>query len=134
MDGSRQEKQRKMYRQAKRHPIFALQFKKILHKLYIRATGGTYYPQALVGLTETPSKIMENIGWWLQHTEQGMWMAPLQNAEDITCLGWLLYSVDEYDRDKLTKEIWSFTGVRTALRFREIDDSVLRKPNQNRTP
>ena len=61
-------------------------------------------------------------------------MAPLQNVEDITCLGWLLYSADEYDKDELTKEIWSFTGVQTALRFREIDDGVPRKPNQNRTP
>jgi len=66
--------------------------------------------------------------------EQGMWMAPLQNVEDTTCLGWLLYSADEYDKEVLTKKIWSFMGVHTALRFIEINDGILRKTNQNCTP
>ncbi len=83
---------------------------------------------------ELPTKIMENISWWLQFTEQGMWVSPLQTAEDTTCLGWLLYSADKYDREELRKEIWSFVGVNVALRFREIDDGVPRKEGITRTP
>jgi len=49
--------------------------------------------------------------------EQGMWVSPLQTAEDTTCLGWLLYSADEYDREELQKEIWDVMGVNVALRF-----------------
>jgi len=55
----------------------------------------------MVGLMELPTKIMENISWWLQFMEQGMWVSPLQMAEDTTCLGWLLYSADEYDQEEL---------------------------------
>jgi len=75
-------------------PYLLSNLKKYLHKLYIRAKGGTYYPQIMVGMMESPAKIMENMSWWLQFTEQGMWVAPLQKAEDTTCLGWLLYSAD----------------------------------------
>ncbi len=82
-------------------PFLLSNMKKYFHKLYIRAKGGTYYPQTMVGLMESPTKIMENISWWLQFTEQGMWISPLQTAEDTTCLGWLLYSADEYDREEL---------------------------------
>jgi len=35
-------------------------------------------------------KIMENIMWWLHSMEQGMWKAQLQQAEEMTRLGWLL--------------------------------------------
>jgi len=65
--------------------------------------------------------------------EQGMWVSPLQMAEDTTCLGWLLYSADEYNQEELQKEIWSFVGVNVALRFREIDDGVPCKEGITRT-
>jgi len=105
-------------------PFLLSNMKKYFHKLFIRAKGGTYYPQIMVGLMESPTKIMENISWWLQFTEQGMWVSPLQMAEDNTCLGWLLYSADEYDREALCNDIWAFVGVKVALQFREIDDGV----------
>jgi len=66
--------------------------------------------------------------------EQGMWVSPLQTAEDTTCLGWLLYSADKYNREELRKAIWSFIGVNVALRFREIDDGIPRKEGINRPP
>jgi len=69
-------------------------------------------------------KIIDNISWWLQHMEQGMWMAPFQQAKDTTCVGWHLFSAKEYNQEELCKAIWSFTGVQLALRFWEIDDGV----------
>jgi len=96
-------------------PYLLSNLKKYLNKLYIWAHGGTYYPQIMVGLMESPTKIMDNLSWWLQFMEQGMWVAPLQQAKDTTCLGWLLYLVDKYDWEKLHKEIWAFTGIHVAL-------------------
>ncbi len=73
---------------------------------------------------------MENIGWWFKSTDQGMWPMTLQNAEDTICLGWLLYSANEFDREALCREIWQFTGVSVSLRFREIDDGNGRLENR----
>jgi len=73
---------------------------------------------------EPPASIMANIGWWFKSTDQGMWQMDLQDAEETVCLGWLLYSADEFDRAALCREIWQFSGVSVALRFRDIDNGV----------
>jgi len=100
------------------------------HRLYVRPDGGTCYPQIFFGFMDKPSAIMENIGWWFKSTDQGMWPMTLQNAEDTICLGWLLYSANEFDREALCREIWQFTGVSVSLRFREIDDGNGRLENR----
>jgi len=100
------------------------------HRLYVRPDGGTCYPQLFFGFMDKPSAIMENIGWWFKSTDQGMWPMTLQNAEDTTCLGWLLYSANEFDREALCREIWQFTGVAVSIRFREIDDGNGRSENR----
>jgi len=115
-------------------PFLLSNMKKYLHNLYIQAKGGTYYPQIMVGLMELPTKIMENISWWLQFMEQGMWVPPLQMAEDNTCLGWLLYSADEYNQEELRNKIWAFIGVNVALQFQEIDNGIPQKEGSLRTP
>jgi len=78
----------------------------------------------MVGLMEMPTKTMGNISWWLQFTEQGMWVSPLQRAKDTTCLGWLLYSANEYDYKELCKEIGAFIGVQVALHIGEVDNGI----------
>jgi len=57
-----------------------------------------------------------------------MWVSPLQMAEDTKkCLGWLLYSANEYDCKELCKEICIFVSINVALRFREVDNGILWK-------
>jgi len=51
-----------------------------------------------------------------------MWVTDLQSAEEMTCAGWLLFSVGDYDREALSKEIWDFTGVQVVVRFWAIED------------
>jgi len=55
-----------------------------------------------------------------------MWKCPLQAAEESICLGWLLYSADEYDKDALCHKIWQFTGVIVSVQFCAIDDGTPR--------
>jgi len=93
-----------------------------VHRLYLHLDGGTCYPQIFFGFMDKPSAVMENIGWWFKSTSQGMWQMTLQKAEGMTCMGWLLYSADEFDREALCREIWQFTGVLISLHFREIDN------------
>jgi len=58
-----------------------------------------------------------------------MWKAPLQFAENTVCVGWLLYSADEYEREALCRDIWQLTGIQVALRFRVIDDGKKKDGN-----
>jgi len=77
--------------------------------------GGVYCVQVLLGTDNDLETIMETIGWWLKSTEQGMWCTDLQTAEESMCAGWLLFSVDEYDHEALSQEIWNLAGVHVAL-------------------
>jgi len=56
-----------------------------------------------------------------------MWPSQLQEAEEMTCLGWLLFSMDEMDKEALCNEIWQMTGVQVALQFQAIDDGIPKK-------
>jgi len=64
---------------------------------------------------EPPDKIMENIGWLLRSIEQGMWKAQLQQVEETTGLGWLLFSADEFNKEALQDpnmgNNWSTSGT-----------------------
>jgi len=78
-------------------------------------------------MEQNPDTVVEDISWWLKSTTQGMWPAQLQDAEETTCLGWLLFSTNKTDKEALRKEIWQMTGVQVAIRFRAIDDGVPKK-------
>jgi len=78
----------------------------------------------MVGMEAEPPTVVKDISWWLQSTKQGMWPSQLQVAKDTACLGWLLFSTDELDKEALHKEIWQMTGVQVALCYWAIDDGV----------
>jgi len=75
---------------------------------------------------------MENIGWWLRSTKQGMWKAQLQQAEETTGLGWLLFLADEFDKEALKVQIWETTGVHMVLHYRAIDDGIIKWDANNK--
>ena len=91
--------------------------KKYTLKVWLHLKGGMMYPKILLGLSCQPEMVVEDISWWLQSTTQGMWTAQLQDAEETTCLGWLLFSTDELDKEALRKEIWQMTGVQVAIQL-----------------
>jgi len=94
---------------------------------------GQVYPQVFFGFMELPDKIMENIRWWLWSTEQGMWKAQLQQAEETTGLEWLIFLADEFDKEVLKVQIWETTRVQVALRYRAIDDGAIKWDANNKT-
>jgi len=63
-----------------------------------------------------------------------MWQTDLQDAEDMMCAGWLLFSADEYDRDTLSRKIWNLNSVQVALHFRAIDDGNCKDGKTKSTP
>jgi len=112
-------------------PTLLSNMKKYAHRMPIRQKGGLVYPQVFFGFMDPPDRIMENIGWWLCSTEQGIWKAPLQQAKDTTGLGWLLFSADEFDKEALKAQIWETTGVHIALRYWAIDNGVIKRDANN---
>jgi len=101
--------------------------KNYMPKAWLCLKGGMMYPKILLGMSHKPETVVEDIGWWLRSTLQGIWLAQLQDAEETTCLGWLLFSMDEMDKEALRKEIWQMTGGQVVLQFRVIDDGVPKK-------
>jgi len=113
-------------------PTMLSSIKKYTPKAWIRLKGGTLYPKVLVGMEVDPTTVVDNISWWLQSTKQGMWPSHLLDAEDTTCLGWLL-STDEIDKEALRKEIWQMTGVQVALCYWAINDGIPKGQATNTT-
>jgi len=112
-------------------PTTLSNLKKYMPKIWLRLKGGTLYPKIMVGMENNPDMVVEDISWWLKSTTQGMWPAQLQDAEDTTCLGWLLFSTDEMDKEALHKEIWQMMGVQVAIHFQAIDDGVYKKSSNS---
>jgi len=66
-------------------------------------------------------QLLEQICPWLHATHQGLWPHPIAMAEKTVCLGWLLYSAPEYNREAISQAIYKATGVTVALRLRKIN-------------
>jgi len=64
-----------------------------------------------------PAQLVEKLGPWLSATKQGMWIHQLPLTEQITCIGWLLYSAPEYNLSFLCQQIKKDTGIDVALCF-----------------
>jgi len=110
-------------------PMVLLLLKKFVNKLFLWTMGGNYYIQALLGTNIDLEMVMQTIGWWLKSTKQGMWKAPLQFVENTVCVGWLLYSPDEYNCKALCWDIWNLTRIQVALYFWVIDDRKKKDSN-----
>jgi len=52
--------------------MLLLNMKKYAYRMPIHQHGGLIYSQIFFGFMEPLDKIMENIGWWLISSEQGM--------------------------------------------------------------
>ena len=96
------------------------ELKQYIHRARLQMEGGHHWGQIYLGLNISAATLLEEVGHWFAATKQGLWPVQIQKAEDTTCLGWLLFSGPEYDKDALRQAIWNMVGVEVALRFRKI--------------
>jgi len=82
----------------------------------------TRHPSLLLCSLVSPSQLADKLGPWLQATRQGMWICQLPLAEKITCIGWLLYLVPEYNLNILHRQIKQDTEIDVELCFCSIVD------------
>jgi len=86
--------------------------------------GGMLHPYLFLSSSVQPATLIKKMGPWLQMTKQGMWSHQLPLTEETISMGWLLYSVPEYDLGELCQQITQTTGVDVALHFRCIHDGL----------
>jgi len=77
-----------------------------------------------LGSSITPASLVQQLDPWLRTTKQGLWPRQLPLVKTTVCLGWLLFSGPEYNLEELRRAILSATGVKVALRYRIIRDSL----------
>ena len=89
------------------------------NRAFPRKIGGTTYISVYLG-HEKPFKTMQDeLAWWFSNHQYGWYVKPLQCERSI-CIGWLLYSTLDMDREQLAEEIRRQIGVKVGLRFRTI--------------
>jgi len=71
----------------------------------------------LLASTIEPGQLINNIYPWLNATQQILQTRQLNDAEQKKCLGWLLYSGQEYNMEDLHNQIYLDTGVEVALQI-----------------
>jgi len=87
--------------------------------------GQTRHPYLFLQSSVHPLHLVQQMGPWLQGTKQGMWPRQIPLAEEVNCLGWLLYSGPEYDLGALWRCLKQDTEVDMTLCFRIINDGFL---------
>jgi len=92
------------------------------------------YSQLFLGMSLPAHQLLEKISPWLCATCQGLWPRSMSTAEKTVCLGWLLYSAPEYNREAISQAIYKVTGVPVALRLRKINRGTLSRATTKAKP
>jgi hypothetical protein len=69
-------------------------FKTYFHQANPRVEGGFVYMRVWLGHAKAPETLKEDLNWWLQDHQYGLYPRSIQ-AERISVVGWLLYSTRE---------------------------------------
>ena len=88
-------------------------------RAFPRKAGGTTYVSVYLGHEKAFNKLHEEVSWWFTNHGFGWYLKALQ-CERSMCIGWLLYSTLDMDKDQLADEIRRTIGVKVGLRFRTI--------------
>jgi len=83
----------------------------------------SFHPFLFLRSLVAPSQLVDQLGPWLRATGQGMWVRQLPLAEQTKFIGWLLYSVPEYNLDSLHRQIKQDTRLDVELHFHHIVDA-----------
>ena len=89
------------------------------NRAFPRKVGGTAYISMYLGHEKSFQILQEELAWWFSNQGFGWYIKLLQCKRSI-CIGWLLYSTLDMDREQLAEEIRRKIGVKVGLRFRTI--------------
>jgi hypothetical protein len=66
-------------------------FKTYFHQAQPRVAGGFIYMRVWLGHTKDTETLKDDLQWWMNNQQFGLYPRPVQ-AENISVIGWLLYS------------------------------------------
>jgi len=92
----------------------------------------THHTRMFLGMSLPATQLLKPIEPWLRVSHQGIWPRQIPRAERTKCLGWLLYSAPEYNREAIRQAILKDTGVQVALSLWKINRGQLSLTSQTR--
>jgi hypothetical protein len=79
-------------------------FKAYFHQANPRAAGGFVYMRVWLGHDKDPSMLQEDLSFWLKAQQFGLYQRSVQ-AENISVIGWLLYSTRDINCAALQRSL-----------------------------
>ena len=93
--------------------------KKYFPRAIPRSSGGLVYPSCHLGHSKSFQALKEEIGWWFQQEQHGLWERQLQ-CESTYIVGWGLYSTQSMYVPELRRVLSAKLGFDIGIRWRTI--------------
>lgn len=93
--------------------------KRYFSNLFPKAEGGQVYCRVILALSGTVDNLITKIRPSLQQYEMGLWQRPT-DCEQVSDIGWLLYSTRNQDEHRLASLLSSLIGEPIGVRWRPV--------------
>jgi len=90
--------------------------KRHFHRLFPRAKGGQFYCNVILATTKAPAIIQDAMAIHLRDNRMGLWR-PSIDEEQVSKIGWLLYSTCQQDEKQISRVLSTQTGEKIGARW-----------------
>lgn len=104
--------------------------KMYVHRLLPRPEGGQFYCNIILATSISPPSLQDALAIHLRDNRMGLWQQAI-DAEQVTEIGWLLYSSRQQDEKRISGLLSKLTGEKIGARWRLVktNKTTRRKPN-----
>jgi hypothetical protein len=103
--------------------------KRYFHRLFPRQEGGQFYCNVILATSKTPANFCDAITLHLCDNRMGLWQHSI-DAEQVTEIGWLLYSSRQQDDKRVADLLTHCTGEKIGAHWRLIQNSINVRSNK----
>jgi len=111
--------------------------KSYLHRLFPHQEGGQFYCNIILATSKSPAELRDMIALHLRDNRMGLWQQSI-DAEQVTEIGWLLYSSRQQDEKRVAELLSHCTEEKIGACWRLIMTSAnVRRnkgPNEPKPP
>jgi len=97
--------------------------KRYFHRLFPRAEGGQFYCNIILASSKFPEILLDTMVVHLSDNQMGLWRRSI-DAEQVTEIGWLLYSTRQQDEKRLASLLSELTKEKIGARWKVIHSST----------
>ena len=106
-------------------------FREYFHRAQVKTKGGQINVDVHLGHTMDMKELLASIDWYFQQKGNRIYFKSIQ-AEEITQMGWLLYSSGNMDQAALSAAITAASGVTVGLRYKYINTASYETDREER--